>query len=409
MAGEKVGGVRTAEATLRVVGPDGKARSDKEIELRQTAHGFLFGTAGFDVLISLIAEGEAKELSERKVGLITGIFNAATLPFYWGRFEPEKGKPRTAELAKTARRCAELGLMTKGHPLCWHTVCADWLLGLKDEEILQAQLDRIDRDVRDFRGLVDSWDVINEAVIMPNFDKYDNGVTRICRMKGRIGLIRAVFDAARKANPGATLFINDFDMSPAYDILVEGCLEAGIKIDAIGLQSHMHQGYWGAEKTLSILERFSRFGIPLHFTETTIVSGDLMPEEIDDLNDFKAAEWPSTPEGEERQARETITHYETLFSHPAVQGITWWSFSDGMWLNAPAGLVRKDGSPKPVYEELKKRIRGEWWTHPLKLRTDAEGKARFRGFLGSYELKSGDERASFKLTAPGEASVEVKL
>jgi GH35 family endo-1,4-beta-xylanase len=31
---------------------------------------------------------------------------------------------------------------------------------------------------------------------------------------------------------------------------VEGCLEVGIKFDAIGLQSHMHQGYWGVEKTL---------------------------------------------------------------------------------------------------------------------------------------------------------------
>ena len=48
-------------------------------------------------------------------------------------------------------------------------------------------------------------------------------------------------------------------MSDAYDILVEGCLESGIKFDAIGLQSHMHQGYWGVEKTLKILERFSRF------------------------------------------------------------------------------------------------------------------------------------------------------
>ena len=31
------------------------------------------------------------------------------------------------------------------------------------------QLDRIYRDVTDFAGLVDIWDVINEAVIMPIF------------------------------------------------------------------------------------------------------------------------------------------------------------------------------------------------------------------------------------------------
>ena len=30
----------------------------------------------------------------------------------------------------------------------------------------------------------------------------------------------------------------------------------------------MHQGYWGEEKTLDVLERFARFGLPIHFTET---------------------------------------------------------------------------------------------------------------------------------------------
>ena len=36
----------------------------------------------------------------------------------------------------------------------------------------------------------------------------------------------------------------------------------GSRFDVIGLQSHMHQGYWGVEKTLKILEHFSRFNYP---------------------------------------------------------------------------------------------------------------------------------------------------
>ncbi len=56
------------------------------------------------------------------------------------------------------------------------------------------------------------WDVINEVVIMPIFDKYDNGITRICREIGRIPMVRMVFDAAREAGPHATLLLNDFDM-----------------------------------------------------------------------------------------------------------------------------------------------------------------------------------------------------
>src|SRR5690606_17780328 len=147
------------------------------------------------------------------------------------------------------------------------------------------QVDRIKRDMSEFAGLIDMWDVINEVVIMPVFDKYDNGITRLCREIGRIPMVRIVFDAARHANPHATLLLNDFDMSSAYECLIEGVLEAGIRIDALGLQSHMHQGYWGEEKPLDVLDRFSRYGLPIHFTETTLVSGHLMPPEIVDLND----------------------------------------------------------------------------------------------------------------------------
>jgi GH35 family endo-1,4-beta-xylanase len=331
------------------------------------------------------------------------------LPFYWARFEPQRGQPLTEKLQNAARWCAQHGLLAKGHPLCWHTLTADWLLGMRPPEILQAQTARIQREISNFRGLVDMWDVINEAVIMPIFDKYDNGLTRLCQAMGRIETVKAMFVAARLANPSAVLLINDFDVSPAYDILVEGCLAAGIQIDAIGIQSHMHQGYWGVEKTLQILDHFARFNLPIHFTETTLVSGRLMPPEIVDLNDYQVQKWPTTPAGEERQARETILHYETLFAHPLVESITWWDMSDGGWLNAPAGLLRQDGSAKPAYLELLKRIKGEWWTAPLRLATDQEGKARFGGFLGDYELACAGELRSFTLPSPNAVTVEVWL
>ncbi len=84
----------------------------------------------------------------------------------------------------------------------------------------------------------------------------------------------------------------------------------------------MHQGYWGIEKTQEVLERFSHFNLPIHFTENTLVSGQIMPTEIEDLNDYQLEEWPTTPEGEERQAREIAQHYKTLFEHPLVESIT---------------------------------------------------------------------------------------
>ena len=57
----------------------------------------------------------------------------------------------------------------------------------------------------DFAGLIDQWDVINEAVIMPIYDRYDNGITRMCKELGRIELIRRVFDTARLDRPQSHL------------------------------------------------------------------------------------------------------------------------------------------------------------------------------------------------------------
>ncbi|GAA5059994.1 GH35 family endo-1,4-beta-xylanase [Thermocatellispora tengchongensis] len=396
---------RTTHARLAVT-LDGAPLAGREVVVAQRDHAFLFGCTGFEQIP--LANGEPVTMpaeSPEVAELWLDLFNFATLPFYWGRFEPVRGRPDTERLRNAARWFRERGCAVKGHPLAWHTVTADWLLDLSNAEIAEAQVARIRRDLTDFSGLIGMWDVINEVVIMPVFDKYGNGITRLCRDIGRIPMIRMVFDAAREADPTATLLLNDFDMSAAYECLIEGVLEAGVRIDALGLQSHMHQGYWGEEKTLDVIERFSRYGLPLHFTETTLVSGHLMPPEIVDLNDYQIDEWPTTPEGEARQADEITRHYKTLLGHPSVQAITYWDFSDGGWLGAPAGLVRADGTPKPSYQALHDLIKGEWWLSPTTLTTDAAGKAEITGWPGTYEITAAGRSATFTLPATGETTI----
>jgi endo-1,4-beta-xylanase len=404
-------GHRRTTAYLRVIGSDGSPLTHQEMTVAQKNHKLLFGCNGYDLIpwVNDALSGAKKEAAEQYAKKFRTLFNYATLPFYWGRFEPQPGRTNTSKLKNTAKWCVQHQLAVKGHPLCWHTLAPDWLLSLNNEEILQKQLARIGREVAGFKGLIDTWDVINEAVIMPIFNKYDNGMTRICQELGRIPTIRHMFAAARAANPGSTLLINDFDTSPAFDILVEGCLEAGIEIDAIGIQSHMHQGYWGVEKTLRILERFERFGLPIHFTEITILSGRLMPPGYEDLNDYRTDDWPTTPEGENRQAEEVLLHYKTLVSHPLVAAITWWDFADGKWLNAPGGLIRNDGSSKPAYDELVKLIKGEWWLKPALFSTDHAGRVQICGFPGEYELNCRDRKIAFTLNGAGAAEIEIRV
>ena len=211
-----------------------------------------------------------------------------------------------------------------------------------------------------------------------------------------MGLVKEVFAAAKESNPDAVLLINDFNTSKAYENLIEGILDAGVPVSVIGIQSHQHQGYWGLEKLNDVLERYSRFGLPIHFTENTLISGKIMPAHIVDLNDFQVDEWPSTPEGEERQAREISEMYTVLYSHPSVEAITTWDFNDGCWLKAPSGFVHEDNSEKPSYHALHQLIHQEWETHES-LRTDENGFISFTGFKGGYTLRSDAGSASFTL------------
>jgi GH35 family endo-1,4-beta-xylanase len=394
---------RKACAKLRLVMENGSPASNQDVRITQKRHQFLFGCGGFEAIELAGGKHDGTAHDEKtaahfqeKLNKLFRINNYATLPFYLGRYEPEEGKPDEKRTMAGARWFRERNIVTKGHPLCWHTVCAPWLMNYSNAEILKKVTARIERDVTAFAGVIDIWDVINEVVIMPIFDKYDNAVTRICKEYGQVQLVREVFQAARRANPNAVLILNDFDTSKDYEILIDKCLQAGIPIDVIGIQSHQHQGYWGAEKVNDVLTRFARFGLPLHFTENTIISGEIMPPHIVDLNDWQVEEWPTTPEGEERQAREVTEMYEILFAHPQVQAITNWSGGDNAWLHAPAGFLRTDNSEKPVYKALRDKIENEWRTE-VTAHSDANGYVNLEGFKGAYEVSCAGKTAKFEL------------
>lgn len=402
---------RLGHATVTLRGRDGAPLAGRDVVVEQTRHAFGFGNIGFSLIALANGEstGEARERDERLAQQWLELFNQATLPFYWARFEKVRGEPDTRRLQNTAAWFVERGIRVKGHPLVWHTLAPPWLLDLSLDEVETAIRERIRRDVTAFAGLIDLWDVINEVVIMPVFEKEDNAITRLAADRGRVAMVRLTFEAAREANPSACLVLNDFDLSVDYERLIEECLAAGIRIDAIGLQTHMHQGYRGEEEIISTVDRFARYGLPIQMTETTLVSGDLMPPHIVDLNDWQVSSWPSTPEGEERQADEIVRHYRSLVAHPAVESITYWGLTDaGAWLNAPAGLVRADGTEKPSYHALRGLIRGEWWLAPTTVRTDGAGRFQVHGFAGEYRCQINGSSVTFTLPT-GTAEVDLTV
>ena len=341
--------VRAGDLTVKVVGADGRPVAGVRVSVEMVRHQFLFGC---NIFMWGRAGSPADEAAYED--RFAALFNFATLPFYWSGYEPRRGEPAHESREKIARWCKEKGIVAKGHPLVWnHGASAPRWLPKDPAEVRKLSLARTADCVARFKGLVDTWDVVNEAV---DPWRFENPVTEALRAAGVTEMVLESFAAARAASPGARLLINDYRVDPPYAELLGKLRKDGRPVfDAIGIQSHMHDGAWPSARIRDVCGRLARLGVPLHFTETTIVSGKrLGPGES----------WgPSEPELEERQAREVARFYTVVFAQPAVEALTWWDFADrGAWQGAAAGFLRKDLSPKPAYEALRRLVRGEWWT-----------------------------------------------
>lgn len=365
---------RKADAVVRVLDRAGMPVEGASVHVEQIRHAFLFGCNAFPLLN--MADPKQEAAYERE---FTALFNYATLGFYWGAYEPVPGQTNEARLRAQAEWLKEHGIAVKGHPLVWHEVYPRWAPSSVDE-VRPLLKKRVQSIVRRFAGLIDRWDVVNEATSSAQFD---NGVGHWASRDTPAVMTAEALEWAHEANPKAYLLYNDFKLDRSYLELARVLFERKAPVDAFGLQSHMHGGEWPLTRVWEVCETFSKLGKPLHFTEVTVLSGEHGWQ--------RKLPWPTTPEGEARQADYVEKFYTVLFSHPAVQAITWWDFMDGGWQGAPAGLVRADLTPKPAYERLLKLVKGTWWTR-ADLTTDASGNARFRGFLGRYRITVKTDR-----------------
>ncbi len=371
---ERIARVRQSPGALVLRDARGRPVTRARIRIEQVRHDSLFGCNLF-----LFGCAGDPELEARYRERFAALLNYCTLPFYWASYEPERGRPDYAATERVLAWCAQQGIVCKGHPLAWdHPAGSPRWLPDDPAQIEALSLGRVREIVSRFKGRIDRWDVVNEATHLPE-GRNGTPMTRWGQAIGPVEFVRRHLRVARQANPTATLLVNDYRTDPAYERILEAQRPQGQWLfDAIGIQSHMHGGVWPARKVQEICDRFARFNVPIHFTETTIVSGARQPD---------GRSWgPTTAQGEARQAEETVRFYTLLFAHPAVQAITWWDFSDrGAWQGAPAGWLRRDMTPKPVYERLHALIKGQWWTHQGG-EPDSQGEFRLRAFHGQHRV-----------------------
>jgi GH35 family endo-1,4-beta-xylanase len=365
---------RKGDGVITVRNRRGKAIRGARIKVEQIRHDFRFGSNFF-----MFGHCGKPELEEQYRQRFEALLNYCTLGFYWGDYERERGKPRYAYTDEVVAWTREHGITCKGHPLVWDLpgISPAWLPD-DPKEIERLSTSRVREIVSRYQGRIDIWDVVNEATRLVD----EPAVSKLAKWASAIGPVPYVAEhlrVARAANPQATLLVNDYRTDAAYYKILDSLRDNGKPLfDAIGIQSHMHSQIWPLHKVWDTCDTYSKLGRPLHFTESTIVSGPRIGP---------GDNWgETTAEGEARQAERTAKFYTALFAHPAVQAITWWDFSDlGAWLGAAAGWLRRDMSPKPVYDRLMGLIKGDWWTK-TEATADSRGQAKLRAFYGRYRI-----------------------
>jgi GH35 family endo-1,4-beta-xylanase len=368
-ADARIASIRKAPAQVRVVDSKGNPVAGATVRVEQRRHSFLFGCNAFRFYY------HHDEENPLYAARFSALFNYATLPFYWGLYEPEKGNTAAydtihkglAEWLKTNQ------IEAKGHPLVWHDLYPGWAPSDPDSA-REALRRRITTIIPEFKSEIHRWDVVNEATVARCFD---NGVGHWAQRDGPASLVETALRWAHEADPGAELVYNDFNVGRSHRRLIEQLVKNNASFQVIGIQSHMHHREWPLEDVWKVCNDYSKFGKAIHFSEVTVLSGKHGWE--------LPAPWPTTPEGEQRQADYVERLYTLLFSHPAVQAITWWDLQDGEWQGAPAGLLRADLTPKPAYDRLLKLIHETWWTRES-LSSNEKGVCAFVGFLGEYEV-----------------------
>lgn len=404
-AEERIQQHRSASARLSFALPDGTPTANASTRITLKRHEFKLGANAFR-----IGNLDTPALQDGYNARFSDLLNYATLPFYWNGYEQVPGQTSEERLTRMAEWCRAQGIPAKGHPLIWHETYPQWALALSDAEAQKRQHDRIFDIVPRFKDLIHIWDVVNEATVSQRFD---NGVGHWVARDGAAAVVEQALHWAHEANPDATLLYNDFNISPEFEQLLAHLIVQQAPMHTIGIQSHMHKELWTLEKAWQVCETYAQFGLPLHFTELTVLSGSFKAQDDNDWH-RPHTDWLTTAEGEANQLAYAQQFYTLLFSHPAVEAITWWDFSDnGSWQGAPSGLVRKDMSTKPLYDWLLDSFRKRWTTD-AQVTADANGAADLRCFFGDYSAQckrpSGEVlTGTFTLSRHGARELQVIL
>lgn len=291
--------------------------------------GVRFGSA-------VMASDLARDARYRDV--LAREFNSLT-PFVemkWGTIHPEPGRYDFAQSDALVAFAAAHRMRVRGHTLVYGHVVdppnPGYLSAVTDAATLRAMMaDHIRTVAGRYRGRVDAWDVVNEPLRPPTGGARADGLSDnvFSRVLGP-GYVAEALRLAHEADPGAQLFINDFGVldpgakQDRYFELVKSLRDAGVPLDAVGLQAHMVPLFGPPTSRAQIeatLRRFAALGVKLEITELNVFTrtrGNLLTLGLSYDVDRALR----------RQADVYADVTKACLSVPACQGVTLWTFTD---------------------------------------------------------------------------------
>ena len=289
-------------------------------------------------------------VDEDAVNLVTRHFNRISPEnnLKWNQVEPQPGEFDFEIADKYVEFGTKRGMQVYGHVLVWHSQTPDWVFQddngdpLDREGLLARVESHIGALAKRYGGKIGYWDVVNEAF-------NDNGTLRNSDWRKIIGddYIEQVFRIADRLLPDSKLVYNDYSMflpgkRNAAVQLVTDLREAGVRIDAIGMQGHYNMDRPTPSELAETLSAFRDAGVEVVVTELDV---DVLPsawgiqnpdisnhETMEALNPYREC----LPEEVDRAAADRWGELFAVFVaySDVISGVTLWGVNDKYsWLN----------------------------------------------------------------------------